>query len=183
MFYEYKLFPEFVRKKGRRDDPRICRAVSYFATYLKFFTNFKVDFFQLVYLVRVRCVKRVQDHQKWPSFIYVIEHMAIGTWILSLLLEKVRAILSFCYCETKFEFFRPRSYWKVFFQCGFLVENPCLHIWHWIHDMTHTLQSKSRGLPPKSVKRRVGCITQCSFKKMNETFGNRFVNFLKFNLN
>ena len=50
--------------------------------------------------------------------------MANGTWIVSILLEKVLAILSFCYCETKFEFFRPRSYWKVFFNVVFLLKIP-----------------------------------------------------------
>ena len=183
VFFEFHFFPEFVSKKWRSDYLIICRAISFFATFFKVFTNFGVDFFQLVYLVRFRCVKWVQDQQKWPSLIYLIEHMVNRIWIKSILLEKVLAMMSFWFCETNFDFLRPRPHWIVFFNVVLLSEVPV-----YIHDTVSTIWRTPlyslyhMDCPRRSVKLRVGCITHCSFKKMNETFGNRFVIFLKFNM-
>ena len=165
MFFEFHFFPEFVSNFWCKDYLGIYRAVSSFATYLKFFTKFKVDVFQLVYLVKVRCVKWVQDQQKWPSFIYLIEQMANRIWIKSILLQKVLAIMSFWFCETNFDFFLPRSFWNVSFNVVFLSKIPV-----YIHDTVSTIwrtplySLNHMNCPPRSVKRRVGCITHCSFK-------------------
>ena len=64
VFFEFHFFPEFVSLFRRRDYLGINWAVSSFAAFFKFFTSFEVDIFQLVYLLRVRCVKWVQDQQK-----------------------------------------------------------------------------------------------------------------------
>ena len=143
------IFAEFVSNFWGRIDLWICRCGFFFATYPNFFTNFKVDFFQLVYLVRARCVKRVHEQQKWPNFIYVIEYMANRTCIVGILLEKTLATLSFCYCETKFEFFRPRWFWKDFFNVVFLSKIPVYKyytestIWRTPYSLNHVYFRRS----------------------------------------